>query len=191
MNDKITPLDHQSLSVELADMQWEISPERDLWPDIEQRLSHLSPIKKNPAQRGWMPYAVAACLILTVASTFLASMAMINSQRMVQAQEAMALYHQAQLDLIEQQHQLVRVQVVKLLALENNNLNPNLVAEMKKVMVDVDLASAQIKNAIKLQPNNPEYPSMLVSTYQHELKLLNRIRSGKVGSDTLDEGLSI
>lgn len=191
MNDKITPLDHQSLSVELADMQWEISPERDLWPDIEQRLSHLPPIKKNLSQRGWMPYAVAACLILTVASTFLASMAMINSQRMVQAQEAMALYHQAQLDLIEQQHQLVRVQVVKLLALENNNLNPNLVAEMKKVMVDVDLASAQIKNAIKLQPNNPEYPSMLVSTYQHELKLLNRIRSGKVGSDTLDEGLSI
>ena len=87
------------------------------------------------------------------------------------------LYQQAQLDLIEEQHQMVRVQFVQILQQGGSSLNPAFVDEIQQVMSDVDSAAEQIKEAMKTQPNNPDYASMLVSTYQHELKLLNRIKS--------------
>ena len=91
-------------------------------------------------------------------------------------QQSLALYQQAQLNLIEEQHKLVRVQFINLLQNDADRLNPEFVTEAKQLMLQIDQASAEIKRAIDQQPNNPDFAAMLASTYQQEVKLLNKVR---------------
>jgi hypothetical protein len=46
-------------------------------------------------------------------------------------------------------------------------------------MMNIDQAASEIKNALVAQPNNPSYTLMLVSTYQQELNLLNKVKGNK------------
>ena len=177
MSEKIIQLDDERLSKELAELEWEVEPQRDLWPEIEARIQFSDRAKSKRRSRNWAPFAVAASVTLAVVSVMFSSFTVMNTQRIAQTQEAMMLYQQAQLDLIEEQHQMVRVQFVQILQQGGSSLNPAFVDEIQQVMSDVDSAAEQIKEAMKTQPNNPDYASMLVSTYQHELKLLNRIKS--------------
>ena len=179
MNTKVTQLDDERLAKQLAELEWEIEPERDLWPEIAAEIRFSSGRRKKTQSLSWAPFAVAASVTLAVVSLLFSSFTVMNTQKIAEAQQAMMLYQQAQLDLIEEQHQMVRVQFVQLLQQDKGSLNPEFVAEIQQVMSDVDSAALQIKEAIKTQPNNPDYAAMLVSTYQHELKLLNRVKSRK------------
>jgi hypothetical protein len=177
MNDKIIQLDNERLSKEIAEIDWEVEPSRDLWPEIEAQIRFSERAKQRRPSRNWAPFAVAASVTLAVVSLLFSTFTVMNTQQIAQNQQAMMQYQQAQLDLIEEQHQMVRIQFVQLLQQDQDKLNPAFVDEIQQVMADVDEAASQIKGAMKTQPNNPDYASMLVTTYQHEIKLLNRIKS--------------
>ena len=179
MSSNITQLDDQRLAKQLADLDWEIEPEKDLWPGVSAQIQHYPRPKNTQAKSNWASIAIAASITLALASLLFTSFTAINTQKIVASQESMMLYQQAQLELIEEQHQMVRVQFIQLLQQDKNNLNPEFIDEIQQVMSDVDDAAIQIKEAIKTQPNNPDYAAMLVMTYQHELKLLNRVKSRK------------
>jgi cytochrome c-type biogenesis protein CcmH/NrfG len=187
MNKHINTLSDDELSKRIAELDWEVEPRRDLWPDIHSkiRFAERAQPPTDPSvvasqhlpQRSWAPCAIAASTVLACVSLLFSSMSYQYAQDSKRNQEAMLMYQQAQLSLIEEQHQMVRVQFVQLLEQEGDSLSPDFVNEIQMVMADVDTAAEQIKEAIKSQPNNPDYASMLVSTYQHELKLLNRVKS--------------
>jgi hypothetical protein len=187
MNNRINTISDDELSKRIAELDWEIEPQRDLWPDISSKIrfaERAASTSTNPTiasqhipQRGWAPFAIAASAVLACVSLVFSSMSYQYAQDSKRNQAAMLLYQQAQLSLIDEQHQMVRVQFVQLLQNEQESLNPDFVKEIEMVMNHVDTAAMQIKDAMKTQPNNPDYPSMLVSTYQHELKLLNRVKS--------------
>lgn len=177
MNDQTTNMSDEELVQKLAALDWEIEPEKDLWPDISSKIRFADRAKASKRSRSWAPFAIAASSVLAVVSILFSSMSMQYARESQRTQEAMVMYQQAQLSLIDEQHQMVRTQFVQLLAQEQENLNPAFVTEIQQVMEDVDNAAEQIKEAIKTQPSNPDYPSMLVNTYQHELKLLNRVKS--------------
>ena len=55
-------------------------------------------------------------------------------------QQSLALYQQAQLNLIEEQHKLVRVQFINLLQNDADRLNPEFVTEAKQLMLQIKLS---------------------------------------------------
>ncbi len=167
------------LSQQLAELDWEIEPQRDLWPEISNQIDATVlaelPNKKSPPN--WLPMAVAASLVLAVGSFMFSSMIDQQQQATQRYEAAMALYQQSQLKLIEQQHQMVRLQFANFLSQADSNVSPDFIIEAQALMNNIDKAAAEIKSAMSLQPNNPEYTSMLVTTYQQELKLLNKVKN--------------
>lgn len=172
------------LGTELGKLEWDLEPQRDLWPDISSRIRFAERAKtrgtssgsQKPAAR-WAPFAIAASITLAVTSLFFSSLSMQYARDSQRNQQALIAYQTAQLSLIEEQHQMVRVQFIQLLEQGKDSLNPDFVNEIQQVLFEVDSAAAELKTAIKAQPENPEYSSMLVETYQQELKLLNQIKS--------------
>lgn len=178
------------LGEQLAELDWDIQPSRDLWPDISSKIQFADRRRQHQEKdkRSWLPFAMAASTVIAVVSLVFSSMSYQYAQDMERHQATLVMYQQAQIELIEQQHKMVRVQFAKLLENEQNNLSPDFVAEVRMLMMNVDEASAEIKEAIKLQPNNPDYASMLVRTYQQEIKLLHKVEA-KTAEST--DGISI
>lgn len=180
------------LDQHLARLAWDTPPERDLWPDISSRIKFADRRKKVTIL--WQPLAVAASLVLVVGVIVFTGATYQMSVETKRLQASMVHFQQAQLALIEQQHKMVRVQFTQLLQHNRNSMNPQLVSDSEILMNTIDHAAAEIKNAIALQPNNPNHASKLVSTYQQELNMLNRISSGNrstTQSNDEPEGLSI
>ncbi len=189
-NDDSTTNDSE-LNHKLSNLEWNIQPDRDLWPDISSRIYFADKtIKSTPV---WMPFAMAASLVLATVALVFSSMTYQHSLDANKYQASLAMYQDAQLALIEQQHQMVRVQFSQLLQNKRNSLSPGFVSELETLMLNIDTASIEIKKALILQPNNPNYTSMLVRTYQQEIKFLNTIQSSQVnlGSATLTDDISI
>ena len=86
-------------------------------------------------------------------------------------------YQKSQISLIEQQHKQVRAQFTALLNGELGPIDSTTVAEVQAVLLTIDNASIELKEAILAQPTNRNYSSMLARTYQEELKLLNKFKS--------------
>ena len=61
------PLDLM-LAREIRNLDREIQPARDLWPGIERNISELPQRKKTELLGNWMPYAIAASLVIAVSS---------------------------------------------------------------------------------------------------------------------------
>ncbi|MEM7361311.1 MAG: hypothetical protein AAF431_19660 [Pseudomonadota bacterium] len=189
-NDDTFNAKQPQLAEQLAELDWDIQPRRDLWPDISSQIRFADRRSQHEQKdkKPWLPFAMAASTVIAVVSLVFSSMSYQYAQDMERHQATLVMYQQAQIELIEQQHKMVRVQFAKLLENEQNNLSPDFVAEVRLLMMNVDEASAEIKEAIKLQPNNPDYASMLVRTYQQEIKLLHKVEAKTAESS---DGISI
>ena len=75
---------------------------------------------------------------------------------------------------------MVRAQLMNFVQNDPSIASPELVSELATLMTNIDLAASEIKKALILQPNNLNYTSMLVSTYQHEVNFLHTIQSSQV-----------
>lgn len=170
------------LAQQLAELEWDKEPSHDLWTDISSRIRFISnkkDIKKQTVR--WMPAAIAASLILALVSVFFSYGSFIKSNELDKHRIAMASYQQAQLALIEQQHKMVRVQFSTMLEQQADSLSPGCVRAVKMLMADIDSASNEIKMALSAQPNNPDFTSLLVRTYQQEIKALSRFKNRSSG----------
>lgn len=177
---------NSGLPERLAGLEWDVEPDRDLWPDISSRIRFAENRRKKKAV--WAPLAVAASLVVAVGSLMFSWMSFQMASDNRQRQAMMVTYQQAQLQLIEQQHKMVRVQFVQLLRDKRELLNPDFITEAELLMANIDQASTEIKKAMTVQPNDPDYASMLVSTYQQEINLLNKIKPRPAVSN---KGISI
>jgi hypothetical protein len=163
----------EELGVKLAKLDWDIPPERDLWPEVSSKIRFAD--RGRSKRSTWPPLAMAASVVLAIGSLVFSTLSYQMANKNQRQQALMANYQQAQLQLIEQQHQMVRVQFVQLLNDKKDSLNPKFVKEAEMLMLTIDTASAEIKKAMSVQPNDPDYASMLVRTYQREINLLNQV----------------
>jgi hypothetical protein len=179
VDDDVKYLDH---------LNWDIQPERDLWPDVHSNIRFAGKPKqdvkpstlqtrKSAAQRLWMPMSMAACMMLALGAFIMSRMSFQRAQDTYQLQASYIDYQKSQISLIEQQHAHVRAQFTTLLSGELGTINPTTVAEVQAVLLTIDSASLELKNAILAQPTNANYASMLARTYQQELKLLNKFKT--------------
>ncbi|NNC99501.1 MAG: hypothetical protein HKN85_04915 [Gammaproteobacteria bacterium] len=186
----------QQPGYKLAELNWDLQPARDLWPDISSRIRFADRQLKPSAKikkASWQPFALAASVVFATVSLVFSSMTWQKAQDADKYQAALAVYHAAQIQLIDQQHQMVRAQFSQLLQRDRENLDPAFVTELETLMTNVDLASAEIKKALAAQPNDPDYASMLVRTYQQEVKMLNKVKLNRIMPEpaTTQEGYSI
>lgn len=184
--------ENNQLGLQLADLNWEIEPERDLWPNISSKIRFADRANKTPRKSLWMPLSLAASVAVAATALFFAGL---NYQKAEDAQIYQAAmekkYQDSQLALIEQQHQMVRAQLASLLHNTggSNSSDSEFVMEVQNLMQNVDQASSEIIKAISVQPNNPNYTSMLMRTYQQEIKMLNLIQSTR-DKPVLNENLT-
>ena len=170
----------RELNSEIARLDWELQPEKDLWPGIRQSISQPKPVPAGVVKlefRRWIPYATAASLLLGFAVLMLSLPNFQQMQLNQRHQAAIAHYQESHLLLIEQQHGWIRNQLQDLVERNQNQLSPTFIEEAETLMANVDRAANEIKMAISAQPNSPAYTSMLVRTYQQELKLFNRVKA--------------
>ena len=100
-----------------------------------------------------------------------------RSQQTYAMQASYIDYQKSQINLIEQQHKHVRAQFISLLSGQHGSIDPETVAEVQAVLMTIDSASVELKQAILAQPLNTNYSTKLARTYQDELKLLNKFQS--------------
>jgi hypothetical protein len=176
----------------LDKLNWDIQPERDLWPDVHSNIRFAGKpqlfveskdsqtrgtASKNSFQRLWLPMSMAACMMLALGAFVMSSMSFQRAQDTYQLQASYIEFQKSQISLIEQQHSNVRAQFTALLAGELGTINAATVGEVQAVLLTIDNASLELKQAILSQPTNPNYASMLARTYQQELKLLNKFKT--------------
>ena len=179
----------------IKELEWDIQPERDLWPDIKSSIRFAGKPEavdssSDPAtsidsnvvvisakRLPWVPMSVAACLMLAFGAFLMSTLSLQKAQQTYDLQANYIEYQKTQISLIEQQHQQVRAQFTALLSGEIGNLNPSSVAEITAVLMTIDDASIELKKAILAQPMNANYSTMLARTYQQELRLLNKFKT--------------
>ena len=190
MNDKIDNINDQEKF--LDDLNWELEPERDLWPDIHSNIRFsgkpalnlevnepqaITASATSTSRRFWMPASMAACMMLAIGAFIMSSMSFQRSQATYELQASYIEYQKSQISLIDQQHKQVRAQFTALLSGELGPIDPSTVAVVQAVLLTIDNASLELKEAILAQPTNATYSAMLARTYQEELKLLNKFKT--------------
>ncbi len=176
----------------LHDLEWDIPPDRDLWPEIAAQLQHQQ--EANNADKAarwsvphtWMPTAMAACLMLALTSLGVSYYSVQRNAQIAERtdqylefQAAILAQHQATINAMEAQQQEVRLHLAAILSDDASGLNPRLVADARAVLVTTATASAQIKAAIEHSPDQSTYLKLMASTYQREADLLKRIKLGQ------------
>ena len=187
MNDETNNAKNKSA---LDSLKWDIEPERDLWPDIHSNIRFAGKPKlviddegttadrsKSTRVLVWAPMSIAACLMLALGAFVMSTLSYQRAQDTYELQASYIEYQKSQIHLIEQQHAHVRAQFVALLEGKLGPIDPGTVAEVQAVLMTIDDASAELKQAILAEPLNNNYSTMLARTYQEELKLLNKFKA--------------
>ena len=79
-NQHINDPSKAEFGLRMAELNWDIQPRRDLWPDIsskirfaDKRKQHM-PNSEAKTNKPWLPYAVAASTVFAVVSLMLSAM---------------------------------------------------------------------------------------------------------------------
>lgn len=181
----------------LGQLNWNIEPGRDLWPEIQNKLNGKNQLASStpflpqaetqhkvlqmPAhtrqQRPWLAVSMAACMILALGAFIMSSMSFQRAQATYELQASYIEYQKGQISLIEQQHSQVRAQFTALLNGDLGDIDQTTANEIEMVLLTIDNASLELKQAILAQPTNSSYAAKLARTYKKELKLLNRFKT--------------
>lgn len=152
----------KALADQLADLEKNQQPDRDLWPGIELALSS-DIAESSPTVAGKKLYLVAA----TVAVFGLIGWLSINQQEVSLTGDelvaSLSAQHQKQKNAL-----LVRFQD-----------QPALTQNWQTQLTELDDAAEAIKMALENEPNNMALLKMLQSVYQQQINLIERVHSPK------------
>ncbi|MEP1448269.1 MAG: hypothetical protein ABJK37_19360 [Paraglaciecola sp.] len=152
----------KALADQLADLEKDQQPDRDLWPGIELALSS-DIAESSPTVAGKKLYLVAA----TVAVFGLIGWLSINQQEVSLTGDelvaSLSAQHQKQKNAL-----LVRFQD-----------QPALTQNWQTQLTELDDAAEAIKMALENEPNNMALLKMLQSVHQQQINLIERVHSPK------------
>ena len=156
-----------------AQLDREISPQRDLWPGIAQAI-------EAPQRTGWMPMlAQAAAVILLVgASSAITYVAVREPQPLVAQITPALVFERASFG---SNHELgdefndARNALVAEMSVELEKLVPTARAEVEANIGLIQEAIYEINQALEQEPNNTLLQQRLLSAYREELTLLRRV----------------
>ena len=161
------------LIAEASKLSTEISPERDLWPGIEQAI-------RVPQRSRWTPrFAQAAAVVLLVgASSMITWMATKDQARIIEVVPADLVFEQASFGGryalgvgYQEAHRDLQAQ----LDAELVRLSPDARKEVEENLAMIRGAIGQINKALADEPDNPLLQELLLQTYREELAMMQRV----------------
>ena len=180
MNDITENLDQQLLA-----LPQELSPERDLWPEIHASIHPAVSEPQGSRFDRYYPLAAAAVLFVFVSSglNFLNEEGSppVLSQQSIELDNGQLLNASissaASGQLINAGYEEVRNELVSDLVSRLETLSPEEKVVIERNMANIDAALAEINTALKADPDNMLLQKLLISAYSNDLALFGEINS--------------
>lgn len=162
----------RALIAEAAALSAEVPPPSDLWPAIERRI--------RPAARGaWLrSLAAAACVALAVATALIARApqpAGPAGASVTGGTAQPAAQEQADIEQFERDYARAASALLVQLRSRQGELPPETVANVEESLRTIDGALAQIRAALRAQPEEPALHLMLAATHRKKVEVLRRV----------------
>ncbi len=173
MNEKLD----DELMTAASKLSTEISPQRDLWPEIASAIN-------RPQRSRWMPMlAQAAVVVLLIgASSVVTYLAVKNGQAVNEYQPSFQvtitpelLFEQATYGNLGEDYKQAHWDVSSQLELELKKLSPDARADVERNLAVIRQAMGDINQALIKEPDNALLQELLAEAYREELVLMNRV----------------
>jgi len=163
------------LMAQAAQLSTEITPERDLWPDIEAAI-------EAPRRRSsWTPYlAQAAAIVLLVGAsssiTYVMTKGGANVSPVIPTMGLDAEFTSFGSSYeLGQGFQNARNNLAAQMDLELDRLSPDVRAEVEENLAVIRSAIIEINSALEDEPNNVLLQDLLLKTYREELTVMRKV----------------
>lgn len=161
-----TPMD-LVIAREIRALDKEIMPTRDLWSGIERNISEFPQPKKTEKTRDWMPYGIAASLVIAVSSLLVNLVGSSQpNQQLVTAEHA--------INSVQSHYLEVRNPLVDQFAETNKALAPETLEDLYRNIQIVENARKDIEEQVRQNPDNQRLVTMLMRIHEKEIKLLKQ-----------------
>lgn len=155
------------LARQIRDIDSEIQPERDLWAAIERNIADYPQRKQFNMQRDWMPYGVAASLVIAVA-------ALVVTVVGIEPKSSTLLAADYAIDSIDSGYLNVRNPMVDQFRETNKNLDQATLDDLYRNIEIMEKARKDIETQVRANPENTKLVEMLMRVHERELELLKQ-----------------
>jgi len=155
------------LARQIRDLDREMMPERDLWTAIERNIADYPQRKRFNLQRDWMPYGVAASLIIAIAAL------LVNVVGLEQRNSTLLAADYA-IDSIDSGYVNVRNPMVDQFRETNKNLDQATLDDLYRNIEIMAQARKDIEMQVRANPENTKLVEMLMRVHERELELLKQ-----------------
>ena len=161
--------DNKLTDLELArlvrDLDPDIQPDRDLWAGVQRKIMD-HPQKSPASNQSWMPYAVAASLLIAVSAL------MLNVAQLQRAgSEGGSL---AGIDQLEEEYVKARNPMLDEFTRVNHSLDSETKTELYRNLKIMANARERLEEEVRANPENPRLREMLIKIHEQELALLRQ-----------------
>jgi anti-sigma factor RsiW len=162
-----------------------IAPPRDPWPGIAERIVAGNVVQFDYAGRSKRWYLLGAAAVaaaVLIAAVSLVTALLVRSGResrvaSVPERPTATVLTPASLELAQAQatYETARKQLLAALDARKASLSPQTVAVVERNLKIIDRAVGEMQTALARDPGNRELPALLVTAYQQEIDLLQRV----------------
>ena len=169
----------------LASLSPDVTPERDLWPQIRAEIAQTPIVAASPMQSNW--FRLAAAVLLVLATSFITYYVTRQSMQDQVAQNTpqqslpapVAVAQPASFSFGSERlgagYMEARAELDKRFKARLAALPPADRAKVEKNLADLRHAADEISATLKQHPSDPLLQDLLMSTYQSELQLLANV----------------
>lgn len=170
----------ESLLLQARQRSTALSPERDLWPGILERIDHHDSGRRATAYRHWLPLAAVLALAVLLLPLLLRQDAPESVQQVERtATESMKLeaatQTMAELARSEDRVLLTRRDLIEAIEMRRDLLGPEASQSVEESLQVLDQAVAEIRLALNENPDDRRLRLALAAKYQQEVRLLQRV----------------
>lgn len=155
------------LAREIRGLDREIMPQRDLWKAIERNIADYPQRKQFSLKRDWMPYGVAASLIIAIT-------ALVVNVVGIEQKGSTLLAADYAIDSIDSGYMKVRNPMVDQFRETNKNLDQATLDDLYRNIEIMAKARKDIETQVRANPENTKLVEMLMRVHERELELLKQ-----------------
>jgi predicted anti-sigma-YlaC factor YlaD len=174
----------RALLEQAAALPRELSPPRDLWPAVAERLEprRAQWFPRRAALSGWLPATLAAAAAVALAVAWLGRDGRVSDDSRQMAATPSGIARPAAVaatpeGLLEAERQYAQAAAALLAALQERRpqLEPEALRALERDLLVIDTALAQIRSALAQDPASGPLNHLLASTHQKKVKALQRV----------------
>ena len=162
-----------ALARHIRELEMEIEPSRDLWAGIERKIIEHPQRKKFSFTTDWMPYGVAASVLMAF-SALLLNLMQFNSPNAYPDLTIAGGLPEQSLETLQVEYLKTRTPLINQFTETNRNLAPETLEELYRNIEIMEQARRQIEAEVRLNPNDRLLVERLMRVHEQELELLKQ-----------------